>query len=314
MRYARDEWDQERLGWRTIVQLNIVRQALAIIQIISSEIARVYPVGNTRSEDERVVVDALQMWISRSNTTQPRHPFSLQQTNAAIERRSRIMRHQDLINRLLPQLSKVDEELKSRLASYEVYYSARRLFATPFGEEEGGIDDDVMIRKTINEYSIRSWRDVLDAAPKPPPNTTLATAAHGADSKSVSLSLDYIDTPTRIIAEVREDIKTLWTDEDVRSLIKERRLGIPDSIGLFVFNFFSLFSKANTFESDSDGESPFLNEIDRLARTDYEVSDHDIVRARLKTVGVQEYKFNFDTSSSSLAGKLWDVNSPWSPH
>lgn len=46
-----------------------------------------------------------------------------------------------------------------------------------------------------------------------------------------------------------------------------------------------------TTHSDSDGGSAFLDEIDRIAQTNYEVTDCDIVRARLKTVGVQEYKF-----------------------
>ena len=34
----------------------------------------------------------------------------------------------------------------------------------------------------------------------------------------------------------------------------------------------------------------FLNDIDRITQRDYEPSDDDIVRARLRTVGVQEYK------------------------
>ena len=36
--------------------------------------------------------------------------------------------------------------------------------------------------------------------------------------------------------------------------------------------------------------SSFLNDIDRITQRDYEPSDDDIVRARLRTVGVQEYK------------------------
>lgn len=40
-----------------------------------------------------------------------------------------------------------------------------------------------------------------------------------------------------------------------------------------------------------DTYSSFLNDIERIASSGYEPSDDDIVRARLRTVGVQEHKF-----------------------
>lgn len=35
----------------------------------------------------------------------------------------------------------------------------------------------------------------------------------------------------------------------------------------------------------------FLNDIERIATKDYEPSDNDVIRARLRTLGVQEYSF-----------------------
>lgn len=35
----------------------------------------------------------------------------------------------------------------------------------------------------------------------------------------------------------------------------------------------------------------FLNDIERVASSNYQPSDDDIVRARLRTVGLQEHKF-----------------------
>lgn len=35
----------------------------------------------------------------------------------------------------------------------------------------------------------------------------------------------------------------------------------------------------------------FLNDIERIAIRDYEPSDDDVIRARLRTLGVQEYSF-----------------------
>ena len=39
--------------------------------------------------------------------------------------------------------------------------------------------------------------------------------------------------------------------------------------------------------------SSFLNDVERIASRDYEPSDDDVVRARLRTLGVQEYKIEF---------------------
>lgn len=39
----------------------------------------------------------------------------------------------------------------------------------------------------------------------------------------------------------------------------------------------------------------FLNDLDRIASWDYTVTDNDIVRARLRTVGIQEYRLLFKT-------------------
>ena len=39
--------------------------------------------------------------------------------------------------------------------------------------------------------------------------------------------------------------------------------------------------------------SSFLNDLERIASRDYEPSDEDVVRARLRTLGVQEYKIEF---------------------
>lgn len=41
------------------------------------------------------------------------------------------------------------------------------------------------------------------------------------------------------------------------------------------------------------GSCSFLNDIDRIASRDYEPSDDDVVRARLRTLGVQEHKIKF---------------------
>lgn len=42
----------------------------------------------------------------------------------------------------------------------------------------------------------------------------------------------------------------------------------------------------------------FLNDVDRIVARDYEPSDDDVVRARLRTMGVQEYHFSYTTNGT----------------
>ena len=43
----------------------------------------------------------------------------------------------------------------------------------------------------------------------------------------------------------------------------------------------------------------FLDDIDRIAHRDYEPTDEDVVRARIRTTGVQEYRFLLDTMAGA---------------
>jgi hypothetical protein len=47
----------------------------------------------------------------------------------------------------------------------------------------------------------------------------------------------------------------------------------------------------------------FLDDVDRITARGYEVSDDDVIRARLRTVGVQEHHFVFDEGRA--AGTEW---------
>lgn len=73
-----------------------------------------------------------------------------------------------------------------------------------------------------------------------------------------------------VISGCKDDMKTLWDNRIVRTLLELRRIRLEDGPGFY------------------------LDEIDRVASRDYTPSDDDIVRARLRTMGVQEYRFFFE--------------------
>jgi guanine nucleotide-binding protein alpha-1 subunit len=63
----------------------------------------------------------------------------------------------------------------------------------------------------------------------------------------------------------KEDIIALWQDNDIQRALEEKEVSLRDTPGFF------------------------LDDVGRIASSTYEPTDSDIVRARLKTVGVEEH-------------------------
>ncbi|KAH8829160.1 heterotrimeric G protein alpha subunit [Flagelloscypha sp. PMI_526] len=129
-------------------------------------------------------------------------------------------------------------------------------------------------RRPQSDFLVRSWTDVLD----PSHRGGLIPPTNGLEGVTLT------------IAACKDDMKALWEDKDVRQALRRRKLRLPDSAGFF------------------------LNELDRVAHRDYHVTDDDIVRARLRTVGIQEHRVRFkngpwDTPKSARSSSSRDRSS-----
>ncbi|KAH6910634.1 heterotrimeric G protein alpha subunit [Coprinopsis sp. MPI-PUGE-AT-0042] len=81
------------------------------------------------------------------------------------------------------------------------------------------------------------------------------------------------------LAGCKEDMKSLWKDKVVRDIIKKRRIRLYDSASFF------------------------LDDLERIASRDYVVTDTDVMRARLRTVGIQEHHIVFNRGGPGA----WDI-------
>ncbi|KAH9924391.1 guanine nucleotide binding protein, alpha subunit [Fomitopsis serialis] len=79
-------------------------------------------------------------------------------------------------------------------------------------------------------------------------------------------------TAAEVISSCAEEMSALWADAGVQAILSRRKM------------------KTRLEE----GPGFFLNDVARVAARNYEPSDEDVVRARLRTMGVQEYRFKFD--------------------
>ncbi|KAF9450753.1 G-alpha-domain-containing protein [Macrolepiota fuliginosa MF-IS2] len=197
-------------------------------------------------------------------------------------------KHKQLRIKLAP-LQQVQRELEQQLgaASTEIYGSNPSSAApfeavTPSG------------RRAPHEFSINSsngWKSALDKFRKGPSNRP--EAANGTNK----VSKDVEEEIAEIIAGCREDIKVLWEDSIIKEVLSRRKARIEDAPGFF------------------------LNDTERIAVKSYMPTDDDVIRARLRTLGVQEYRFIFDHGRTvGQEWRLYDVGgtrssrSAWYPY
>ncbi|KAK7040692.1 hypothetical protein VNI00_009598 [Paramarasmius palmivorus] len=167
-------------------------------------------------------------------------------------------KHQLLMIRLAP-LRSVEADLQRVLGAGAE--SIRQSLGQPLPMAATPFDTpvrDPAAKRSPGEFSVRSWHDVVN--PEGRQNGT----GSGLDPQ--------IDNATISIADCKDDMKALWEDKLIQTAITKRKLRLPDSAGFF------------------------LNELDRIASRNFSVTDDDIVRARLRTVGIQEYKVRFRNS------------------
>ena len=132
MRYARPEWEKERNGWRSVVQLNVVRSIITIQNVIEAEMNGDAP---PELEDDPMALEG----------------------DSEVEVFKFTDRHQLLMIRLAPLL-RVEAELRVRLGagSELVPPALNSMSATPFDAPYSNQ------RRRKPEVWVPSWKDVVD--------------------------------------------------------------------------------------------------------------------------------------------------------
>lgn len=91
------------------------------------------------------------------------------------------------------------------------------------------------------------------------------------------------DNATEVIAQCVDDIQELWEDEIVQRMVQRREIALEDSAGFF------------------------LDASNRIASREYHPTDDDILRTRLRTLGVQEHELTIDDDGKTQTWKIYDV-------
>lgn len=131
MKYARAAWRQERNSWRAVIQLNLIRSIITIVETIQAEM------DNPQEIDSAIWSSADSNASHGSDSTQP---LSVMLTN----------KHQILKRRLGP-LRRVEEDLKKRLGA-----GTEEIVSGGVGIGNSG---ERIFRST--EFAVRGLKDAL---------------------------------------------------------------------------------------------------------------------------------------------------------
>ncbi|KAF8872524.1 guanine nucleotide binding protein, alpha subunit [Mucidula mucida] len=314
--YTPTAFREERVLWRAVIQLNVVRSIRVILDALERpgspgvspvragmvhsdshsqthskrRIANAHGNGNLDPNDDwayagfasqsqsggesDVEVD-VDSEYSAPRQHHHRHPSHTQNQNHA---------HIDALRlRLLP-LRHIEALLIAKLVPHEE-------------DDATSHDDDERRGKRAGEIFVRpgvGWRGALARA-------RVFGAGEGIDYEGLGVGRDRQrsigsegsgdgvssfgnDTDVdEALYNCREDMMALWHDPVVRAVLRRKKVRLEEVPGFF------------------------LDDLERITRLKYLPTDDDVLKARLKTVGVSEYKFEMEVSAGREAATEWRI-------
>ncbi|KAF9268760.1 P-loop containing nucleoside triphosphate hydrolase protein [Marasmius fiardii PR-910] len=143
--------------------------------------------------------------------------------------------------------------------------------------------------KEISVYSASGWKGAFAKF--------MAGVTRSSMDSTQGIDFEDPEDPGVILHNCSEDMVKLWNDEGIRKLLETQNLRLEDMSGFF------------------------LDSLERITALKYVPSNEDILRARLKTIGVTEHRFVLKTGNMlSRDWKVFDVGgarnlvSAWAPY
>lgn len=293
LRYARQAWKEELKSWRAVIQLNLIHSVNTILEALQAELDS-DPSSSADIDNFDLDGDISPMSTSAS----ARSPSSSSPPPPKITEKHRLLKLQ------LSPLRRVESELRRRLGAStsddidNVNGSSQPTYATPFdassplpsahGSSGSGSG---FKRRRIGagggEVVVRSWKHLLQAEEWVSQTRSSSRGRReSAQGGGGGGGPSDPDAASEAIANSKADIKALWEDPVVQAVLTQRKVKLADSAGFF------------------------LSQLGRIASRRYEPSDDDVIRARLRTFGVQEYKLKIEggiAGATNEAGRDWYI-------
>ncbi|KAG1888499.1 guanine nucleotide binding protein, alpha subunit, partial [Suillus subluteus] len=195
-----------------------------------------------------------------------------------------------ILDALSQEMDDLDPDELDDAFRFDDYYRQYKVRLSPLQAVESnlkrllGATEDIQLRKRNSPTTIapcgspeffvrsRTWRNFIQT-------TRDTESPRHSCQQDLSTLLDSTD----VIANGKDDIKALWRDSDIQAMLWRRKTRLEDSAGFF------------------------LDSIDRLSVRDYEPTDDDVLRARLRTLDIQEHDLIVDDKTDTPKWKIFDV-------
>ncbi|PFH46800.1 hypothetical protein AMATHDRAFT_69024 [Amanita thiersii Skay4041] len=149
-------------------------------------------------------------------------------------------------------------------------------------------------RALLREIAVNSatqWKDAFN-------RWKLGPKCRESIASSDIVDWDDPNDPGAVLHACSEDMIKLWNDTDVRELLRTQNMRLEELAGFF------------------------LDSLERVTSLRYVPTDDDILRARLKTLGVTEHRFRISAGSSlwrdwrifDVGGHRSQVRAAWAPY
>ncbi|CAL1708707.1 unnamed protein product [Somion occarium] len=228
--YTPSAFREERILWRSVIQLNLVRSI-------------------------RIILDAIQ--DVRRHELQPTSDDEYDDDYP--DQRVCLPPHLEALCMQLLPLRHVESLLIAKLV--------------PPNEDEAthlGLHHDGSHSHRQHEIFVRpgmSWKGTM--------------RRYGRPNSIGTVGQETQDESQAVIHECAMEMMALWEDRTVKEILKKRKIRLEESPGFY------------------------LNDLERITSPHYLPSEDDVLKARLKTVGVSEYRFQMESGTES--GTEWRI-------
>ncbi|KAJ7253771.1 guanine nucleotide binding protein, alpha subunit [Mycena haematopus] len=240
--YTPTAFREERIQWRAVIQLNIVRSIRTILHALDPPQRRRPPHFAYANASTSAPAPTNPAWDALKARLMPlRHVEAL------------------LIARLVPAHEDEPTLLGSGFAPGQ-----HQRGADPNAEPGPGREREIFVRPG------NRWKGLTSKSPtRSTPQQRHQQLEHDEPQETLSLC-----APAMI---------ALWADPGVREVLRRRKIRLEEGPGFF------------------------LNDLERVTGPNYLPTDDDVLRARLKTVGVAEYTFEMEVPTSRETGTEWRI-------
>ncbi|KIK71558.1 hypothetical protein GYMLUDRAFT_33765 [Collybiopsis luxurians FD-317 M1] len=298
----------ERIAWRAVIYLNLVRSIRRILDALSPE-ADVEEHDDEALETASVIISNGRSLSALSGTRVPNYDFYRQRLAPLV----------GLEEKLTRLLTAPDQDEPTHLPnSYQNFESLNGFSSTANGRPS----PTIMIPR--NSHQSQSQSQSLPVSPTSYPSPTRVNGSSKNKEISVHTSVNWRkafqlggkskspksahsgeiegwwedpDDPVHALHACAPAMQELWKDPNVRQRLEEKRLRLEESAGFY------------------------LNEIPRITAKKYIPTNDDVLKARLKTMGVVEHSFLVPSGVNRAAQwKIYDVGGArnqrhaWAPY